>query len=164
MRTLRVQRNAAYTAKFYGVKKMLDFFDCIRKIQSIVMKSVAPALRAKGFFKTDVFILMSVYHKKSVRMTDLSRMTDVPASTLTGNVDRLVERGLIIRENDPGDRRSVLLKGTEELNTTVSGMMRAFNRILSDLLKDVPKEILDQTVANLNRIYELIDKKDACSF
>jgi len=140
---------------------MLDFFECMRKIQSLIMKTIGPKLRDAGFSKTEIFILMHVHHKKTNRTTDLAKMADVPASTFTGMVDRLVEKGLLIRVNDLADRRSVLLLATPLLHETMEHLMKSLNAELEKLLEPVPKEILDRVVLDLNEIYGILKKEDA---
>ncbi|MHB1517854.1 MAG: MarR family winged helix-turn-helix transcriptional regulator [Acidimicrobiales bacterium] len=44
---------------------------------------------------------------RRLRMVDISEGLGVAKSAVTKTVDRLEERGLLVRERDPGDRRSV---------------------------------------------------------
>jgi DNA-binding MarR family transcriptional regulator len=45
-------------------------------------------------------------------MSDLVRRLGISLSTLSGHLDRLVEQGLVIRRDDPADRRQVLVSPT----------------------------------------------------
>lgn len=44
------------------------------------------------------------------RMSTIASSLGVSLATATGVVDRLVERGIVVREGDPGDRRVVLCR------------------------------------------------------
>jgi DNA-binding MarR family transcriptional regulator len=44
---------------------------------------------------------------KSLRMADIARLLTIAKSAVTKTVDRLEERGLITRQRDPSDRRTV---------------------------------------------------------
>ena len=51
--------------------------------------------------------MLCVLSDHSVGMADLSGMLGLERSSLTGLVDRAEHRGLVVRENDPHDRRVV---------------------------------------------------------
>ena len=55
----------------------------------------------------------------------LLRETLVTSGTMTNRVDRLVARALVQRLPDPGDRRGVLVRLTEEGRRTVDGALEA---------------------------------------
>jgi DNA-binding MarR family transcriptional regulator len=138
-------------------------FEAIRKLQVLFMHSARPIIMEYGLNKTEIFVLMSVYHHKSFRVTDLAKMADVPASTFTGIIDRLVARKYLVRVNDPEDRRSVLVQGTKELQDAVSELMKKFNEKFLELLKPVPEELIQNTVENVNRVYEIVTSNNDVS-
>ncbi len=142
----------------------MEFFDVIRKMQMLFMHAAHPIIAEYGLSKTEIFVLMSVYHKKGFRVTDLARMADVPASTFTGIIDRLVQREFIVRVADPQDRRSVLVQGTQVLQDTIGKVMEKFDEVMADVLKPVPAELIQNTVDNLKRIYEYTkNQPDGCT-
>ena len=53
----------------------------------------------------------------------LVRATGVTSGTMTNRVDRLVTRGLVRRDSDPDDRRSVRVELTPEGRATVDGAL-----------------------------------------
>ncbi|SEQ93825.1 MarR family winged helix-turn-helix transcriptional regulator [Microlunatus flavus] len=53
----------------------------------------------------------------------LVRATGVTSGTMTNRVDRLAARGLVRRDSDPDDRRSVRVELTEQGRTTVDGAL-----------------------------------------
>lgn len=141
---------------------MLEIFDVMRKMQSVFMHTMRPIIQEQGLSKTEIMILMAVFHKRAFRMTALAKMADVPASTFTGIIDRLVMKNYLVRENDPEDRRSVLLHGTPELQQTIGQLMQKFDDQLNILFKSVPPELLKQTIDNLNTIYGYIHDERKC--
>ena len=138
---------------------VLEFFDVIRKMQMLFIRTALPAISEYGLSKTEIYVLMSVFHHKSFRVTDLAKIADIPASTFTGVIDRLVRKDYLIRVNDPQDRRSVLVQGTQHLRDTVEKLMEEFNILLAKLLEPVPKELILNTVDNLKHIYDLTSKQ-----
>ncbi len=59
-------------------------------------------------------ILYLLYRRGRLRMTRLAELLGKNISTATGVVDRLVDEKLIKREEDPEDRRAVVVRLTEK--------------------------------------------------
>jgi DNA-binding MarR family transcriptional regulator len=70
---------------------------------------------------------------------------------MTNRVDRLVERGLVVRQSDPNDGRGVLVKLTAEGKKSVDQAISALVEIESNLLKSLPKSEQKQ-LADLLRV------------
>ena len=64
----------------------------------------------------------------------LLRATGVTSGTMTNRVDRLVTRGLVRRDSDPDDRRSVRVELTPEGRATVDGALVDLLRAERELL------------------------------
>jgi len=58
-------------------------------------------------------VLYALWKNDEIPISELARVTSLGKSTLTELVDRLSDAGLAIREDNPADRRSVLIKLTE---------------------------------------------------
>ncbi len=70
--------------------------------------------------------LLHLYMKGTSRMTDVSAGLGVTMATATGIVDRMVERGLVVRESDPDDRRAVLARMSPEGEKVVNRLWQAW--------------------------------------
>ena len=57
-------------------------------------------------------ILRLLETEGELHMSELVRRLGISLSTLSGHVDRLVQQGLVIRRDDPADRRQVLISPT----------------------------------------------------
>jgi DNA-binding MarR family transcriptional regulator len=57
-------------------------------------------------------ILRLLETEGELHMSDLVRRLGISLSTLSGHLDRLVEQDLVIRRDDPADRRQVLVSPT----------------------------------------------------
>jgi len=67
----------------------------------------------------------------------LVRETLVTSGTMTNRVDRLVERGLVVRDTHPGDRRGVLVRltsaGCRRVDAALEDLLAAERSILDSL-------------------------------
>jgi DNA-binding MarR family transcriptional regulator len=91
---------------------------------------------------------------------DLSRRLLVSAGNLTGIVDRLVGRGLVRREQDPGDRRKVRLKLTDYGRARVHRMQPRHARELTAILSSVPLEAQRSLREMLGRFNHALENRE----
>ncbi|MEV4703195.1 MarR family transcriptional regulator [Actinoplanes sp. NPDC049316] len=77
-------------------------------VRRLLLGSAAEALSMN-----DITLLRAIGTHGPVRGSDLAAWQGVDKSTITPQVRRLEDRGLIAREGDPGDRRAALLTVTE---------------------------------------------------
>jgi DNA-binding MarR family transcriptional regulator len=89
-------------------------------------------------------IVLILYLGGTAKMSLLAGQLDVSLPTTTGIVDRLVERGIVEREEDTADRRVVLCKLTGKGNQMLSGLWQTARNGVRELLMAVPDEKLPQ--------------------
>lgn len=64
--------------------------------------------------KNELFILFFLYRKKEANMSQLAEYIEVPLNTVTGIVDRMEKRKLLLRQRSPEDKRVVTVCMTTE--------------------------------------------------
>lgn len=92
------------------------------------------------FSKFEIFAMLLLYKSSEVTMTELVEYINVPMSTATGIVDRLVKKGYIARERSETDRRIVVLKLTEEGSNLVKNLKDLICKYLNMILQDLTEE------------------------
>lgn len=65
------------------------------------------------FSKNDIFALVLVYRRKQVNMTEIAEYLAVPLNTVSGVVNRLEKKDLVLRERSKEDKRVVTIELTE---------------------------------------------------
>jgi DNA-binding MarR family transcriptional regulator len=89
---------------------------------------------AESLSMNDITLLRAITAQGPVRASDLAAWQGVDKSTVTPQVHRLAERGLVARRGDPGDRRAALLtvtdQGRRKLRETDESGVRLFERAL----------------------------------
>lgn len=96
---------------------------------------------------SQVKVLFLVYAAESASMGQLAGSLGVTLSTVTGIVDRLVEHGLLVREEDPHDRRLVVCRLTATGSATAERLQIAGRSRM--------RAVLDQlAAADLRRVAE----------
>jgi DNA-binding MarR family transcriptional regulator len=96
--------------------------------------------------------LLCSLRDRSVGMAELSGMLGLERSSLTGLVDRAQQRGLVVRENDPQDRRAVKVTLTEDGTKALHRFHHELTRRLDDLLDDLPATERERFSKTLGRV------------
>jgi DNA-binding MarR family transcriptional regulator len=79
----------------------------------------------------------------------LAETMHVTPSTVTGLTDRLAKQRLILRREDPSDRRSVCVSLSEEGRQAISDLEAAGRAYLKEILEKLPAEHLERLAALL---------------
>lgn len=94
-------------------------------------------------------IMVILYIQSAIRMGNIAEDLQVSMATATGLVDRLVDRGLVVREGMPDDRRVVLVRLSE-------GGMRALNGVW-ETASEHSRELLESLdIVHLNMFQEVL--------
>lgn len=102
--------------------------------------------------RTEAGVLRSLFERPR-RITELAGCEGVTQPAITMLVNRLEERGWVVRAADPDDGRAVLVKITSE-GQEVFGRLRAEYRAL---LREEMATLPDDDVAALSRAVEILD-------
>jgi DNA-binding MarR family transcriptional regulator len=82
-------------------------------------------------------VIYTVLAVGSLRMSELASRLGVSISTTSGQVDRLVDLGLLDRRDDPADRRQVVITATEAATALLERFRELNDRELRHLLDRV---------------------------
>lgn len=84
--------------------------------------------------------------------TQLLTTNQVTSGTMTNRINRLVGRGLVVREADTTDRRSVRVQITAEGKRRVDAAIRALVDTEDEVLRDLPSSERDALVTALRSL------------
>ena len=79
-------------------------------------------------------LLFFVISHGPTRMGRLAQVLEVTMPTVTGTVDRMLQRGLVERQSDPGDRRVVLVAATEAGHKELEQLIGVRTQVLRQML------------------------------
>jgi DNA-binding MarR family transcriptional regulator len=120
-----------------SLRLWLRLLTCTHLIENNVRKALAAQ------FKTTLprFDLMAQLERApgGLQMGELSRRMLVTGGNITGIVDQLERAGLIVRTEDPGDRRVYLVKLTKEGRRQFAHMAIEHESWIVQLFADIPK-------------------------
>jgi DNA-binding MarR family transcriptional regulator len=120
-------------------------------------KALAPVFRKEELTRAEVSVLFGMNRRNSCRVTDLAAFIGLPASTLTGILDRLVAQEYLERHPDPDDRRSVIMTATPKLREFIRGMMAPVEMKLNEVLKAMPAKRIERLIDDLEYMLHIIE-------
>ena len=86
-------------------------------------------LRPFGITYNHLFILTCLWEQDNVHVKDLAHQLCLDSSSLTGHLDRMERSALVVRQDDPDDRRAVRV------------VLTAKGRDLKDQLEPIGQEL-----------------------
>lgn len=100
-----------YTPSDYRPGRSIGFL--MRVINQETLARLEPAIAGEGLTNTQWQVLASLYFNRGLTCAALARDLAHDKGAMTRLVDGLVERGLVSRERDTGDRRVINLSMTD---------------------------------------------------
>jgi DNA-binding MarR family transcriptional regulator len=139
---------------------MIQIIELLSRINSLLMRDLMPSIKAENLTPTEMLIIWKVYRKEHCKTTDIAKDADVPPSTFTGIVDRLVMRKYLTRIYDLEDRRSVLISGTKELEDLMGHLVLRFDDALEKIFTNMPEDVFQNINENLKILYQYLDQEN----
>jgi len=96
--------------------------------------------------------LMNVAREGAMRQNVLAERMGLEAMTLSGYLDRLEARGLVVRETDPTDRRAKLVDLTDRAADVLAELRSISGAIHEDLAKTMTVSAWNDLNATLKRL------------
>lgn len=81
----------------------------VRQVEAMLRGALQPVLDEHGLTLDHWRVLAVLAEQPGLGMREVAAAAVVPAASLTRHVDRLVERGIVVRRIDPGDRRRAVV-------------------------------------------------------
>jgi DNA-binding MarR family transcriptional regulator len=135
----------------------IQLVELLYQINRRIWKLFAPLLKREQLSITEVLVLSIMSKKKTSHVTELATVIGVPASTLTGILDRLVEHGFLLRDHDPADRRSVCMTATPKL--LIRNWTAPIEETLRARLKPMAESRKKRLTEDLRALWDSLEKE-----
>lgn len=91
-------------------------------------------------------------HPEGLKMGDLSKRMMVTGGNVTGITDQLVDEGLVVREDNPRDRRAYIVRLTRRGQEAFAEMARAHERWVIEFFEGLSEKEKQQLFALLAQL------------
>lgn len=99
--------------------------------------------------KNHVKIISILYQHDHLTPTEIGKMLDIEKGSLTALIDQLEEMGLVVRCDDPNDRRKLLVSLSTAGMNEMNKIMDHYTQQLNVFLHNVNSEEMKKFVASL---------------
>ena len=113
--------------------------------------------RDNGLSMSQIGALFHLHRMGCTGVTDLGDHLGVSSAAASQMLERLVQQGLILRSEDPNDRRVKQIVLTDKGCGILEGSIRARQVWLNDLGETLPDSAKEQIVTALNLLVEQAD-------
>ncbi|WP_135227601.1 MarR family winged helix-turn-helix transcriptional regulator [Deinococcus fonticola] len=135
---------------------------CLHKhISSKVMRGMQAELIELDLSFSQMTALHVLRARGSVTVTQLSERTRLSLPAASHLVERLVQRGLAQREENPENRREKVVQLTQAGLGALSGMDSGFVRAYVETFATLPPELIRATTQNMELLLSALDLADA---
>ena len=118
-----------------------------------LMATHAPELNLLELTMSQTKALYLIVAAGQLRMSELASRLGVTSSTATGVVDGLVGHGLLVRHEDPADRRQVVVTATPEAEAT----LESFRELGASRMRELLAHVDGPDLAVIERAIHVLD-------
>lgn len=105
----------------------------------LYQQNVAASL---GLYNNDLKSVDILRETGPITAGELSKITGMATGSITALIDRLEKAGYVRRQNDPGDRRRVIIVPEYEYKEEVAGIYRPLHDTMIELISSYSEEEL----------------------
>ncbi|HXY72018.1 MAG TPA: MarR family transcriptional regulator [Actinomycetota bacterium] len=147
----RTRERAALIDRFFDLKLGLE-----RRFRAPLPPELRSELQSVTLHQLEV---LGVLKHGSMRMRDLARELDVSEPAATAIADRLVRHGLVERQDDPNDRRTVRL----ELSARARNLLERVEAARRAAMLEVFEVISEEQLRSLIDVFETLAAEPAAT-
>lgn len=122
--------------------------------QRELLAGFVPYLEEHGLTLDQWRILTALQGTEGIPMAELANAAVLPPPSLTRNMDRLVERGAVVRVVDRADRRKVMAALTPSGRREVTELRRRERAAERAMAERMGRQRFDSLLAELNTLVE----------
>lgn len=122
----------------------------------LYQQNVASSL---GLYNNDFISVDLLYEKGPITAGELSKLTGLATGSITALVDRLEKIGYVRRQNDPTDRRRVIIVPEYESKEEIKNTYEPLNKAMLDLISSYTTEELDLITQFLGKACTVLDEQ-----
>jgi DNA-binding MarR family transcriptional regulator len=141
------------------MKREIQLMELFNQINREILKRLLPIFREKNLSVVELSVLMRMNRQQICSATELARMVGIPTSTVTGILDRLEQRGLLERKQDPNDRRSIQVRATAKTKDYIAELMTPMEDMLQAAFSSLPSSRTRGLLRDLRFILQTLERK-----
>jgi len=138
--------------------KIEEMLTLIKRIMALIKQSFERDLKKMDVTESQILVMRVLNHYGDMKVSDISRKLDLSNSTVSGIIDRLVEKKIVERRRSEKDRRIVMISLAEEYLQPVKRHLIAFAQKMRRVLSTTTEEDLDFILEGLEKLRTILEE------
>ncbi|MGL4798760.1 MAG: MarR family winged helix-turn-helix transcriptional regulator [Cellulosilyticaceae bacterium] len=130
----------------------------------LVVKLNSTIFKHDEFFKlmplppSHVKVIFYLMHHKASTMSDIAEKLCISRPNMTPIIDKLIHEGLVVRLENPSDRRMILIDTTDKAHSLFEEHKRLIKERLVSRIEPLTSEDLNQLEQSMALVTPILDK------
>ena len=135
-----------------------EMLTAIKRIVSLIKQNFERDFKKMHVTQSQILVMRVLNQYGDMKMSDISRELDLSNSTVSGIIDRLVEKKIVKRKRSEEDRRIVMISLAEEYCKPVKKQLNAFALKMRRALSTATEEDLDSIMQGLEKLERILEE------
>jgi DNA-binding MarR family transcriptional regulator len=129
-------------------------------IKGLLFNELGTVFADEGLNSTELMIIYLLQHKRQeFRAGDLATALCLPMSTLTGIIDKMIKKGLVIRKHGEEDRRVVIIEMNPKYRQRSQNYMADLVKLVQEISESFSPEWFNDFNEKLKTFKEVLEKR-----
>lgn len=138
----------------------LDILTRLINLREALFAEISKAFAEQELNSTEIFVIYILQHKRTeIKAGDLAAELFLPMSTLTGIIDKMIEKGIVIRKRSDSDRRVVMIELNPEFKNRSESCMGKLLSIAQEISAETPQGWFQKFGEDLKLLENIMEKR-----
>jgi DNA-binding MarR family transcriptional regulator len=139
------------------VNKKVEVARLFSKVNKIIKHNMRKSFEDVGITMPQGFVIGTLIQSGEMKISELSRKINLSNSTISGIIDRLEKRQLVVRTRSEEDRRIVYVKVTPKFGEIHKGFHEKLEGSFENLLSSGTTEEIDKIIEGLSILKKILN-------
>ena len=135
-----------------------EMLTAIKRIVSLIKQNFERDFKKMHVTQSQFLVMRVLNRYGDMKISDISRELDLSNSTVSGIIDRLVEKKIVKRKRSEEDRRIVMISLAEEYRQPVKKQLNALAHKMRRTLSTTTEEDLDSIMQGLEKLEKILEE------
>lgn len=136
--------------------RIQEMLTLVKRIMSVVKQNFESDFKKMGVTQSQILVMRVLNHYGDMKVSDISKELDLSNSTVSGIIDRLVEKKIVQRKRSEEDRRIVMISLADEYRQPVKKGLNAFAQKMRKALSTMTEEDVESIIRGLEKLEKIL--------
>ena len=138
--------------------RIQEMLTLVKRIMSVVKQNFESDFKKMGVTQSQILVMRVLNHYGDMKVSDISKELDLSNSTVSGIIDRLVEKKIVQRKRSDEDRRIVMISLADEYRQPVKKGLNAFAQKMRKALSTMTEEDVESIIRGLEKLEKILEE------